>query len=64
MAIRSLLAAALLAAGSLAQDGSDASTLGGYGGSSLTVDLGYGVYKGVSNSSTGLNTWKGYDQTC
>jgi carboxylesterase type B len=60
MAIRSLLAAVLLAARSLAQDGSDASTLGGGGGgSSLQVDLGYGVYKGVSNSSSGLNTWKG-----
>jgi hypothetical protein len=28
--------------------------------SSLQVDLGYGVYQGVANSSTGLNTWKGY----
>ncbi|MCJ1308449.1 hypothetical protein MMC25_002102 [Agyrium rufum] len=25
----------------------------------LTVDLGYAVYQGVANSSTGLNTWKG-----
>lgn len=28
--------------------------------SSLQVDLGYDVYQGVSNTSTGLNTWKGY----
>jgi hypothetical protein len=28
--------------------------------SSLQVDLGYDVYQGVANSSTSLNTWKGY----
>jgi hypothetical protein len=28
--------------------------------SSLQVDLGYDVYQGVANHSTGLNTWKGY----
>src|ERR1700733_11735279 len=28
--------------------------------SSLQVDLGYDVYQGVANTSTGLNTWKGY----
>jgi hypothetical protein len=27
----------------------------------LTVDLGYGVYQGYSNSTTGINTWRGYD---
>jgi len=27
--------------------------------SGLTVDLGYGVYKGIYNSSVRLNTWKG-----
>lgn len=27
--------------------------------SSLVVDLGYAQYMGVSNLSTGLNTWKG-----
>ncbi|EDU40805.1 PnbA Carboxylesterase type B [Pyrenophora tritici-repentis] len=26
---------------------------------SLEVDLGYEIYRGVSNSSTGINTWKG-----
>jgi hypothetical protein len=26
----------------------------------LQVDLGYDVYQGVANTSTGLNTWKGY----
>lgn len=26
----------------------------------LTVDLGYGAYQGIYNSSTQLNTWKGY----
>ncbi|KAI9815795.1 MAG: hypothetical protein M1827_002191 [Pycnora praestabilis] len=31
----------------------------GNSSSSLQVDLGYEVYNGVSNSSTGLNTWKG-----
>lgn len=25
----------------------------------LQVDLGYGIYQGYSNSSTGINTWKG-----
>lgn len=25
----------------------------------LQVDLGYAIYKGASNSTTGLNTWKG-----
>ncbi|KAL5117487.1 hypothetical protein ACEQ8H_004652 [Pleosporales sp. CAS-2024a] len=30
-----------------------------YGNDSLTVDLGYGVYQGYFNSSTGINTWKG-----
>jgi hypothetical protein len=29
------------------------------GNNSLTVDLGYGVYEGFSNASTGINTWKG-----
>ena len=29
------------------------------GGSGLTVDLGYGVYTGVRNTTTGLNVWKG-----
>jgi hypothetical protein len=29
----------------------------------LTVDLGYGVYQGYSNSTTGINTWRGYDST-
>lgn len=28
--------------------------------SSLTVDLGYEVYQGVDNPSTGLHTFKGY----
>lgn len=27
--------------------------------STLQVDLGYEVYQGVSNQSTGLSTWKG-----
>lgn len=30
------------------------------GNSSLQVDLGYDVYEGVTNETTGLNTWKGY----
>ena len=29
------------------------------GGSSLRVDLGYELYEGVANSSTGLHTWRG-----
>jgi hypothetical protein len=29
------------------------------GNDNLTVDLGYGVYQGYANSSTGINTWKG-----
>lgn len=29
------------------------------GNTNLTVDLGYGVYQGYANSSTGINTWKG-----
>lgn len=28
---------------------------------SLQIDLGYAVYQGVANTTTGLNTWKGYD---
>lgn len=28
-------------------------------GNNLTVDLGYEVYEGVYNESTGLNTWFG-----
>ena len=28
--------------------------------SDLVVDLGYELYQGVANSSTGLNIWKGY----
>lgn len=27
---------------------------------SLTVDLGYGIYKGFYNSTTDLKIWKGY----
>jgi hypothetical protein len=30
------------------------------GNNSLTVDLGYGVYQGYANSSTNINTWRGY----
>ena len=30
------------------------------GSNDLSVDLGYEIYQGVSNASTGLNTWKGY----
>jgi hypothetical protein len=26
----------------------------------LEVDLGYGIYQGSSNASTGINTWRGY----
>lgn len=26
---------------------------------SLQVDLGYSIYEGVANASTGLNIWKG-----
>lgn len=26
---------------------------------SLQVDLGYSIYEGVANASTGLNVWKG-----
>ena len=26
----------------------------------LTVDLGYGSYRGVHNDTTNLNVWKGY----
>jgi len=29
------------------------------GNDSLTVDLGYGVYRGYANASTGINTWRG-----
>jgi hypothetical protein len=29
------------------------------GNNSLAVDLGYGIYQGYSNASTGINTWKG-----
>lgn len=29
-------------------------------GTGLTVDLGYGVYTGVNNRTTGLTVWKGY----
>ena len=28
--------------------------------SGVIVDLGYEIYQGVANASTGLNTWKGY----
>jgi hypothetical protein len=28
--------------------------------SNLTVDLGYSIYKGVHNETTGLDVWKGY----
>lgn len=28
--------------------------------SSLQIDLGYEIYQGSSNASTGLNVWKGY----
>ena len=28
--------------------------------SSLKVDLGYGVYQGTTNSTSGLNIWKGW----
>ena len=27
---------------------------------SLQIDLGYSIYEGVANASTGLNVWKGY----
>jgi hypothetical protein len=29
------------------------------GNDALTIDLGYGVYRGYANASTGLNTWRG-----
>ena len=29
-------------------------------GSGLTVDLGYGLYQGYNNVTSGLNIWKGY----
>ncbi|KAF1944125.1 acetylcholinesterase precursor [Clathrospora elynae] len=29
------------------------------GNDPLTVDLGYGVYRGYANASTGINTWRG-----
>lgn len=32
---------------------------GGNSSSSLQVDLGYGMYEGVQNSTSGLNIWKG-----
>jgi hypothetical protein len=28
--------------------------------SGLTVDLGYGIYQGYNNVTSGLNIWKGY----
>lgn len=28
-------------------------------GNSLRVDLGYEIYEGTSNATTGLNVWKG-----
>jgi hypothetical protein len=28
----------------------------------LEVDLGYEIYQGSSNTSTGINTWRGYGQ--
>lgn len=30
------------------------------GNGSVEVDLGYAIYKGVANASTGLNTFKGW----
>lgn len=27
---------------------------------SLSVDLGYSVYRGVKNTTSGINSWKGY----
>jgi len=27
----------------------------------LEVDLGYEIYQGSSNASTGINSWRGYD---
>lgn len=30
------------------------------GNDSVQVDLGYAIYKGVANASTGLNTFKGW----
>ena len=29
-------------------------------GTGLAVDLGYGLYVGVNNGTTGLTVWKGY----
>lgn len=29
------------------------------GNDALTVDLGYGLYQGYTNASTGINTWQG-----
>jgi len=29
-------------------------------GTGLTVDLGYGLYQGYNNATSGLNIWKGY----
>ncbi|KIW19797.1 hypothetical protein PV08_00372 [Exophiala spinifera] len=33
--------------------------IGGNSSSSLQVDIGYGIYEGVQNSTSGLNVWKG-----
>lgn len=30
------------------------------GNDSLTIDLGYGIYQGYANASTGINTWRGW----
>ena len=32
--------------------------------SSLQVDLGYNIYQGFPNATTGINTWKGFEVPC
>jgi hypothetical protein len=63
-----LVACAILPFSALAQDtaasadttASDAALDASRGAYPLLVDLGYGVYNGVHNSTTQLNVWKGY----
>jgi len=53
------VATAFLSAADAAPQTSAASPAGQGATPNLTVDLGYGVYKGVHNTSTNLNVWKG-----
>ncbi len=56
---RGCLLLCALAAASASAALPDAPPLGDIAGHDLAIDLGYGIYEGYYNATSGLNIWKG-----